>query len=109
MILRRYLHQPQLFETVEGLARWRLLEEAVQRSVEETYDAISWLVSEGFLLEEARVGSEPIFSLNCERAGEAERLLAGSNPRGRPVRGEARGIRAASVAAKARVTPEGKR
>jgi hypothetical protein len=74
-ILRYFLRNPQAADSFEGVARWRLLEEVVQRRVEGTHEALSWLVRHGFLREASPAGTGAIFSLNPERQAEAERFL----------------------------------
>ena len=74
-ILQYFLRCPGAADTIEGLVRWRLLEETIHRSVEEVNQALSWLVDEGFLLQESAVGSDPIFRLNAEREIEARNLV----------------------------------
>jgi hypothetical protein len=74
-ILDYFLRNPRAADSLEGVARWRLLEGTVERCVEEVNQALGWLVDEGFLLEESPKGSAPIFCLNKERAAEAARFL----------------------------------
>jgi hypothetical protein len=74
-ILRYFTRHPQAADTLEGVARWRLLEDRVQRSVEGINDALDWLVAQGFLLQELTAGSGAIFRLNQQRISEAEELL----------------------------------
>ena len=83
-VLRYFVHNPQAADSLEGVARWRLLEETVQRHVEATHQALNWLVAQGFLRQVTSPGTGPIFSLNAERRGEAERFLDLAPARNRP-------------------------
>ena len=74
-ILRYFLRNPQAADSLEGVARWRLREEAICRNVDEINEAIGWLVAFGFLVEESVGGTGPIFSLNHGRTAEAKRML----------------------------------
>jgi hypothetical protein len=74
-ILRYYLNHPQAADTVEGVARWRLLEETVYRKVDETREAIEWLVAEDLLVKESPEGAQPVFRLNPRMAAQASRLV----------------------------------
>ena len=74
-VIRYFLHNREAADTLEGIARWRLIEEKVQRSVSEVDQALDWLVARGFLLERSRRGSAPIFRLNRRKATQAERLV----------------------------------
>jgi hypothetical protein len=74
-VLRYFLRNPEAADTLEGVARWRLTDEQVRRSVEEIDEALGWLVKQGFLLEEPMIGSAPLFCLNEEKAVEAGRFL----------------------------------
>jgi len=82
-ILRYFLQNPHAADSLEGVARWRLLEEAVQRRVQGTHQALGWLVRHGFLREVTTAGTGAIFSLNPDRQSEAERFL-GSAGSGHP-------------------------
>jgi len=75
-VLDHFVRNPQAADTLEGLARWRLLRETVYRRVEETADALEWLVDEGLLNETSRTYSKPIYSLNLQALDEAKELLA---------------------------------
>jgi len=64
-----------MVDSFTGIARWRLLEEAVHRNVAETELALDWLIKQGFLIEEAIAGSQTVFRLNPEKQREAEHLV----------------------------------
>ncbi len=74
-ILSYFLRNPEQADSLTELARWRLMEERVRLSVENTQAALNWLVAEGYLQQEARVGTESLFRLNPERQKEAESLI----------------------------------
>ena len=78
-VLNYFLRNPQAADSLEGIARWRLLEEAVRRKVDETQRALAWLVSCDFLTVTVVAGAEPIFCLNPDKLAEAEAFLADSN------------------------------
>ena len=85
-ILRYFLRNREAADSLYGIARWRLLEEAVRHSVETTEAALHWLVATGFLLEQPSGASDPIFRLNVERVAEAAHFLnslPASNPGGK--------------------------
>jgi len=84
-VLRYFVRNPQAADTLEGIARWRLLEEAVQRTTEETGEALAWLVAAGLLRCTEVPGCVPVYSLAAGRQDDAERLLsAGGSPDGNP-------------------------
>ena len=75
-ILRYFVRNPQAADNLDGIVRWRLMEERVHRSVEEVDRAMAWLVSEGFLVRESAQGASPvIFRLNREKDGEAREFV----------------------------------
>ncbi|HUK47759.1 MAG TPA: hypothetical protein VLW06_09210 [Terriglobales bacterium] len=74
-ILAYFLRNPDAADSLVELARWRLMEEAVRRSVEKTEAALNWLIQHGYVREETRMGTERIFQLNPARRAEAERLM----------------------------------
>lgn len=75
-ILRYFYRNPQAADTVEGVARWRLLEEMIQSNLETVMKAMAWLVSQGLLVKETRPASAPLFRLNTAETKKIERLLA---------------------------------
>src|ERR1700751_1935604 len=74
-ILGYFLRNPQAADSLTGIARWRLLEEAVQRSVARTEDALQWLLKQGYLRQVQMKGPEAIFCLNPEKRSEARLFL----------------------------------
>lgn len=75
-VLRYFVREPLALDTVEGIARWRLLNERLQRGVEETRVAVEWLSDQGFLERVAVSGCEPLFRLVADKRPEAEELLS---------------------------------
>jgi hypothetical protein len=74
-ILRYFLRNPEAVDSLTEIARWRLMQETVRRCVEDTQIALDWLIKEGYMREEPRVGTESLFHLNPERRGDAESLV----------------------------------
>ena len=74
-ILGYFLRNPQAADSLTGIARWRLLEEAVQRSVARTEAALQWLLKQGYLRQVQMKGTEAIFCLNPEKRSEARLFL----------------------------------
>jgi hypothetical protein len=74
-ILTYFVRNPHAADTIEGVARWRLMDELIRRRLDETLTALKWLVAEGYLIESPPRGGAATFSLNLERADEARRLL----------------------------------
>jgi hypothetical protein len=74
-ILRYFLRNPDAVDSLTEIARWRLMEETVRRTVEETYDSLTWLIDQGYLSEELRVGTESLFQLNRAREEDATRFV----------------------------------
>ena len=84
-VLDHFVRNPQAADTLEGVARWRLLRETVHRGVEETAEALEWLVAEGFLKETPTTYSQPIYSFNTKAIAAAERFLGeGNDPEEHP-------------------------
>ena len=74
-ILSYFLRNPEAADNLVGIARWRLLEEAVHRTVAATESALRWLIAQGYLKEVPVQGKEHIFQLNPEKREEAELFL----------------------------------
>lgn len=75
-ILSYFVRNPQAVDGVEGIARWRLLEEQIHRTVEQSQVALDWLVAKSYLQEVHKAGSERLFRLNAQRHADAARFLA---------------------------------
>jgi hypothetical protein len=74
-VLRYFLSNPDAADSLTELARWRLMQETVRRSVEETREALNYLIAEGYVREETRLGTESLFQLNSARRKDAESFL----------------------------------
>jgi len=74
-VLSYFIRNPQAMDSLEGIARWRLLQERIHRTVQETNAALAWLVSEGYLREIANPGAEPLYHLNAARTESALAFL----------------------------------
>jgi hypothetical protein len=75
-VLRYFVRHPQAVDDLEGIARWRLAEEALRDRVEETHRALTWLVERDYLRLTRTVGPTPVFSLNPDKVAEVNALLA---------------------------------
>jgi hypothetical protein len=74
-VLSYFVRYPEAADTLEGVARWRLLDELARRTVEETASAVKWLVAQGLLTESMPPGSAPVYALNKARMAEAKQLV----------------------------------
>jgi len=82
-ILSYFLRNPAAIDNLEGVARWRLLDETVYQHVDRTHEAIRWLVQRG-LLREIPTAVGPIFGLNPDKRVEAKRLLSAADAAASP-------------------------
>jgi hypothetical protein len=73
-ILSYFLNNPQAADDLEGVARWRLLRQTIRRDVEETGQALDWLVQRGLLTRVPTAGSA-IFRLRAEQRAEAAAFM----------------------------------
>jgi hypothetical protein len=75
-ILRYFLRNPAGTDTLEGIARWRLFDESLYRSIEETDRAVNSLVSQGFLIRDPSFAfSKCVFRLDLKKREQAEQYL----------------------------------
>jgi hypothetical protein len=74
-ILRYFLRNPEAADSLRELSRWRLMEERIHRSVQNTREAVDWLISQGYLREETRIGTDSLYLFNSARRAEAESFL----------------------------------
>ena len=75
-ILNYFVRNPNAADTLEGIARWRLVDEIIHRKLEETRSALDWLVESGLLAVHSSTVTGPIFKLNAAKSSEAKALLA---------------------------------
>jgi len=74
-VLRYFIENPHAADDLEGITRWRLVEHQIRRRVEETRQALTWLVERDFLQRAAAGGAAPIFTLNPDKADAARALV----------------------------------
>ena len=74
--MRYFAEHPRTLDSLEGVARWRLLQQRIDDTVEETELALDWLVERG-LLQRVDVSFGPaLFRIVDKSAIDVERLLA---------------------------------
>lgn len=75
-ILRYFLRNPSGADTLEGIAHWRLFDEGLYRSIEETNRAVNALVSQGFLIKDpSLMFTGCVFRLDLNKKNQAEQFL----------------------------------
>ena len=74
-ILSYFTRNPDALDGLESIARWRLIQEQVQRTLEETQEALRWLVERGYLIESDSQTTGTLFQLNRQAVEEARRFL----------------------------------
>jgi hypothetical protein len=74
-ILRYFVRHPHAADSVEGIVRWRLMQETIAQRLQEVDSALDWLLRNGFVIRETMPGAAPVFRLNPARLTEAEQLL----------------------------------
>jgi hypothetical protein len=82
-VLAYFVRNPDAADSAEGIAQWRIMDEKIRFTVQETFAVLRWLVTEGYLDEISTRGAGTIFRLNTDRIGEARELVAGSRLRSR--------------------------
>lgn len=73
LVLSYFLRYPKAADTLAGIVDWRLREEIAHRMVEETKSAVTWLLSEGYLVREPSM--PPVYRLNPAMRDKAAELL----------------------------------
>ena len=74
-ILEYFLRNPQAADDLEGVARWRLMSQTIYRDLQETRQALEYLVQKGLLTRVSRPGSA-FFRLQTEQRAGAEAFVA---------------------------------
>jgi hypothetical protein len=74
-IVSYFLRNPRAADTLEGIARWRLLDEQIDQSVRATERALQELIALGLLVARHTASAGTIYHLDESRRDEAERFL----------------------------------
>ena len=74
-VLSYFLRNPQAVDTLEGVTRWRLLEQRIHLHLQETSEALDWLVEHKFLLRVDSPSTEACYGLNAANRPKAEEFL----------------------------------
>jgi hypothetical protein len=82
-VLEYFLRNPQAADDLEGVARWRLMSQTIYRHVEETSQALDWLVEKGLLTRISRPGSA-FFRLQADQRAGAEAFVAEADDKPKP-------------------------
>lgn len=84
-ILEYFLRNPQAADDLEGVARWRLMSQTIHRDVEETSQALDYLVRRGLLTRISMPGSA-FFRLQADQRAGAVAFLgkSGEKPETEP-------------------------
>jgi hypothetical protein len=82
-IVGYFLSNASAVDDLEGIARFRLLDEAISREVYEVSEALDWLVSMQLLQRTAGTGRGPLYGLNVQNRAKAQAfVMPGSGPGG---------------------------
>ena len=76
-ILDYFVRNPHAADSLEGVARWRLMDEVIRRKLDETEAALEWPVAQGYLTRSVAPGGTPTFRLNPEHIEKSRRFLVG--------------------------------
>ena len=74
----RYLEQyPEAKDTADGIAQWWLGREGSERSHRDVERAVSWLCSQGLILETRRKGVPPYYQRNSQQRAAISKIFRG--------------------------------
>jgi hypothetical protein len=74
-VLSYFLRNPRAVDTLEGVTRWRLLEQRIHIHLQETSEALDWLVERNFLLKIDSPLSDSCYGLNAANRPKAEEFV----------------------------------
>lgn len=74
-VLSYFLRNPRAVDTLEGVTRWRLLEQRIHIHLQETSEALNWLIERGFLLKIDSPIAESCYGLNPANRSKAEDFI----------------------------------
>jgi hypothetical protein len=79
-IVSYFLRNQKAADTLEGIARWRLLEEQIHQTVRITEQALRSLVAMGLVVTERTATAGIVYHLNEIRRSEAEEFVTHGSP-----------------------------
>ena len=74
-IMSYFLDHPEATDSLEGIARWRLMLRQIDRTVEETAVALRFLIKEDLIEEVQSQSGPPLYRLNSGKRKEAELIV----------------------------------
>lgn len=79
-ILGYFVRNPQAADTLDGIVRFRVMDELLHRGVPETEEALERLVAGGLLRRENAPGTSALYRLDRDHVDDARRALASDAP-----------------------------
>jgi hypothetical protein len=79
LILNYLLKHPEARDTVKGIAKWWMLSERIDWTIERVDQALASLVGKELVLVSKYEGQEPIYRLNRQKLEEIKSRLASQN------------------------------
>jgi hypothetical protein len=74
-VLRYLDHNPEAKDTLDGIAQWWLRWEQDKLVLVDVEQAVSWLCSQGLLIETCRPGVPPYYQLNSQQREAISKIL----------------------------------
>ena len=72
-ILAYLVEHPEARDTLEGILEWWLLERKIKRQKDQVKEALTELVSKGFVLEQKKANSQTQYSINQSKYEEIQK------------------------------------
>ena len=69
-IVRYFRQSPDTADTLEGIARWRLMQQTIDLTVDETQAALQLLIERGLVEEIRLAGGKTVFRLAADKRAE---------------------------------------
>jgi len=76
LILNYLVKHPDAKDTLEGIARWWILREQIEQSVEKVSQTLADLVAQEFIIIKKYYNQEKMYQLNLEKIPDIKAILA---------------------------------
>ncbi len=76
LILNYLVKHPDAKDTLEGVARWWILREQIEQSVEKVSQTLTDLVAQEFIIIKKYYNQERMYQLNLEKIPDIKAILA---------------------------------
>lgn len=73
-ILQYLVRHPQAMDSVKGIAQWWIARQVIEGRIDEVFEAISLLATDGLVKENTKLDGTVVYSLNRDRLVDIKKM-----------------------------------